>query len=103
LLPRLIDPNGILKDLGQLFWTNMPTDGSTLTTLAGLAQHVTGSSVTSWSLDPSTLGSPANTTMITTSGWSQAQYIVAHGLDKAPASSAGAGSGGGGGGGGLGC
>ncbi len=103
LLPRLIDPNGILKDLGQLFWTNMPTDGSSLTTLAGLAQHVTGSSVISWSLDPGTLGSPSSTTMITTAGWSQAQYIVAHGLDKAPASSSGTGSGGGGGGGGFGC
>jgi hypothetical protein len=41
--------------------------------------------------------------MITTAGWSQAQYIVAHGLDKAaPVASPGAGSGGGGGG-GLGC
>ena len=104
LLPKVIDPtNGILKDLGQLFWTDMPTDGSTLSTLAGLAQDVTGDSVQHFSLDPNTLGSPSGTTMIMDNGWAKAQYIVKHGLDKAPTASASSGSSAKPGGGGLGC
>lgn len=100
VLPKLLDPNGLLKDLGNLFWTNMPTDGSTLTTLAGLAQHVTGASVQRFSLDPTTLNSPSKTTRITKTGWAMAQNIVRHGLDKAPAATGGSG---GSGGGGFGC
>jgi anionic cell wall polymer biosynthesis LytR-Cps2A-Psr (LCP) family protein len=98
LLPRLLDPNGLLHDLGQFFWTNMPTDGSTLTTLAGLAQHVTGDSVQHFSLDSGTLGSPSHTTRITKAGWAVAQNMVRHGLDKAPPASGGSGGSGGGGG-----
>jgi anionic cell wall polymer biosynthesis LytR-Cps2A-Psr (LCP) family protein len=102
ILPRLLDPNGLLHDIGNFFWTDMPTDGSTLTTLAGLAQHITGDNVQKWYLNPGTLNSPSGTTLITKNGWSQAQYIVKHGLDKAvPAS--GSGGSGGGGGGGFGC
>jgi anionic cell wall polymer biosynthesis LytR-Cps2A-Psr (LCP) family protein len=97
LLPRLLDPNGLLHDLGQFFWTNMPTDGSTLTTLAGLAQHVTGDSVQHFSLDSGTLGSPSHTTRITKAGWAVAQNMVRHGLDKAPPASGGSGGSGGGG------
>jgi anionic cell wall polymer biosynthesis LytR-Cps2A-Psr (LCP) family protein len=93
LLPKVVDPtNGILKDLGQLFWTDMPTDGSSLATLAGLAQDVTGDSVQHFSLDPNTLASPSGTTMIMDNGWAKAQSIVKHGLDKAPTSSASSGS-----------
>jgi anionic cell wall polymer biosynthesis LytR-Cps2A-Psr (LCP) family protein len=100
VLPKLLDPNGLLKDLGNLFWTNMPTDGSTLTTLAGLAQHVTGASVQRFSLDPNTLSSPKGTTRISKTGWAMAQNIVRHGLDNAPAATGGSG---GSGGGGFGC
>jgi anionic cell wall polymer biosynthesis LytR-Cps2A-Psr (LCP) family protein len=99
LIPSLLDPNGLLKDLNNFVWTNMPKDGSSLTTLAGLAERVTGDNVQRFSLDPSTLHSPAKTTLIDAAGWAQARYIVQHGLDKAPASSPGGGSGGSGGGG----
>jgi anionic cell wall polymer biosynthesis LytR-Cps2A-Psr (LCP) family protein len=105
ILPKVLDPtNGILKDLGNLLWTDMPKDGATLTQLAGLAQHITGDSVQKFSLDPNTLLSPAHTTMIMGDGWAQAQYIVKHGLDKAPAAGASSGSSGSpAGGGGFGC
>ena len=104
LLPKVVDPtNGILKDLGQLFWTDMPTDGTTLSTLAGLAQDVTGDSVQHFSLDPSTLDSPSGTTMIMDNGWAAAQNIVKHGLDKAPTATASSGTSANPGSGGLGC
>jgi anionic cell wall polymer biosynthesis LytR-Cps2A-Psr (LCP) family protein len=98
ILPRLLPPSSLLSDLGQAFWTDMPTDGSTLTTLAGLAHNITGSNVQRFSLDPGTLHSPSKTTMITVDGWATARAIVAHGLDSAPAATSGTGNGGNGGG-----
>ena len=103
ILPRLLDPNGILHDLGNLMWTDMPTDGGTLTALAGVAKNITGDSVQRYSLDPNSLLSPSGTTMIMENGWAKAQYIVKHGLDKAPAAGASSGSSAAPGGGGLGC
>jgi len=93
LLPKLLPPSSLLQDLGQAFWTDMPTDGNTLTTLAGIAHNITGNSVARFSLDPGTLHSPSKTTMITAAGWDTARGIVAHGLDNAPAASGGTGSG----------
>jgi anionic cell wall polymer biosynthesis LytR-Cps2A-Psr (LCP) family protein len=102
LLPSLLT-GSLLTDINNFVWTNMPKDGSSITQLVGLASHVSGAGVQHWPLDPSTLGSPKGTTLITNAGWAQAQYIVKHGLDKAPTSSPSSGSGGGGGGGGLSC
>jgi anionic cell wall polymer biosynthesis LytR-Cps2A-Psr (LCP) family protein len=95
LLPRLLPPSSLLADLGQAFWTDMPTDGSTLTTLAGLAQHITGSNVARLSLDPSTLHSPGSTTIITAAGWATAKNIVGNSLTNAPVATASSGGGGG--------
>lgn len=102
LLPKLLPPSSLLSDLGQAFWTDMPTDGATLTRLAGLAHDITANSVQRFSLDPGTLHSPSHSTMITAAGWATARSIVAHGLDAAPAAT-GTASGGGSSGGGSGC
>jgi anionic cell wall polymer biosynthesis LytR-Cps2A-Psr (LCP) family protein len=91
LLPRVGD---LVTSLGQALWTDMPLGDASA--LAGLAQHISGSNVGHFSLDPKTLHSPAGTTMIDAAGWATAKSIVAHGLDKAPAATSGSGSGGGG-------
>ena len=98
ILPKLLPPSSLLSDLGQAFWTDMPTDGDTLTRLAGLAHNIAGGNVQRFSMDPGTLHSPSKTTMITLDGWTAARNMVAHGLDSAPAASSSGGSGGGGGG-----
>ena len=98
--PCTMLPNvpSLMSELGQAFWTDMPTDSASQ--LVGLASRITGSNVARFSLDPGTLKSPANTTLIDGNGWALAKSIVAHGLDKVPAASPGSG---GGGGGGFGC
>jgi anionic cell wall polymer biosynthesis LytR-Cps2A-Psr (LCP) family protein len=83
-IPKLLD------GLKNTIWTNMPlTDASQW---AGMAKYITGSNVSSITLDPSTIG---GSTYINNTEWGNIKNIVAHSLDNVPAATGGNSGGGG--------
>ena len=90
MLPRI---PSLLSDLGGMLWTDLPQQDAAR--LAALAQSVGGNNVQSFSFIPQS-GYPE---YVTPAEVTQIHSAVAHGLDKAPASTPSSGSGGGGGGG----
>jgi anionic cell wall polymer biosynthesis LytR-Cps2A-Psr (LCP) family protein len=88
----------LISDLGSGMMTNLPIDSATdVADVAGLAQHVLGTSLQTFSLaldpsDPLYWAPYLDNTRV-----HRLQSIVDHGLDKAPAASPGGGGGSGGG------
>jgi anionic cell wall polymer biosynthesis LytR-Cps2A-Psr (LCP) family protein len=86
----------LVNDLGSGMMTNLPiTNSADVADVAGLAQHVLGASLQTFSLMPIAWGEPGyyspylNNTLVR-----KTQDIVKHGLDKAPAATSGGGGGG---------
>ena len=88
----------LISDLGSAFWTDMPIEDASA--LASVAQKVGVENVNNVEMVPAVTGNPVG--FLNVPRWMTVRSIVAHGLDKVPASSGG-GSGSGSGGGGLGC
>jgi LCP family protein required for cell wall assembly len=88
----------LIGDLGDSFWTDMPIGDASA--LASIAQKVGVENVNNVEMVPSVTGNPVG--FLNVPRWMTVRNIVAHGLDKVPASSS-SGSGSGSGGGGLGC
>jgi LCP family protein required for cell wall assembly len=82
LLPRV---PSIISALGDLFWTDMPIDDAP--TLVALASKVTTGNLNNIALTPSVTGNPVG--FLTVPRWQTVKNIVAHGLDKVPASISG--------------
>jgi LCP family protein required for cell wall assembly len=82
LLPRV---PSIISALGDLFWTDMPIADAP--TLVALASKVTTGNLNNIALTPSVTGNPVG--FLTVPRWQTVKNIVAHGLDKVPASISG--------------